>query len=173
MTIGFALQLDRAARMVAQHAVDPSLPGLEEVIDKLTAATFDAAAATSYEAAVKRAEQRVLVSRVMWLAQGSPNNDVRAIASFRLQKLATRLRTSPGTEDAEIGHRALLAADIKRFLERSQEAVGIVPAEPAPPGAPIGDLGEDWLGAPARCTFDDQAPWRWLYLLGTGDFSTV
>ena len=163
VTIGFALQLDRAARVVAQHAVDPTLPGLEEVIDKLTAATFDAVAATPYEAAVKRAEQRVLVSRVMWLAQGSPSNDVRAIASLRLTKLATRLRTSPGTEDAEIGHRALLAADIKRFLERSQESVGIVPAEPAPPGAPIGDLGEDWLGAPGWCAWDEQAPWRWLY----------
>ena len=29
VTIGFMLQLDRAARMVAQHAVDPALPGLE------------------------------------------------------------------------------------------------------------------------------------------------
>src|ERR1035438_10322745 len=27
VTIGFVLQLDRAARMVAQHAVDPALPG--------------------------------------------------------------------------------------------------------------------------------------------------
>ncbi len=163
VTIGFVLQLDRAARLVAQHAVDPSLPGLEEVIDKLSAATFDAAAATPYEAAVRRAEQRVLVSRVMWLAQGSPNGDVRAIASLRLQKLAARMRAQPGTEDAEIGHRALLAADIKRFLERSQETVGIVPAEPAPPGAPIGDLGQDWLGTPSWCGWDDQAPWRWIF----------
>ena len=36
VTIGFVLQPDRAARMVAQHAVDPTLPGLEEVIDRLT-----------------------------------------------------------------------------------------------------------------------------------------
>ena len=42
VTIGFVLELDRAARMVAQHAVDPSLPGLEEVIDRLTKAIFDA-----------------------------------------------------------------------------------------------------------------------------------
>ena len=42
VTIGFLLQLDRASRMVAQHAVDPQLPGLEEVIDRLTKATFDA-----------------------------------------------------------------------------------------------------------------------------------
>ena len=45
VTIGFVLELDRSARMVAQHAVDPTLPGLEEVIDRLTKATFDAAAA--------------------------------------------------------------------------------------------------------------------------------
>ena len=51
VTIGFVLQLDRAARMVAQHAVNPALPGLEDVIDRLTAATFDAAATTPYEAA--------------------------------------------------------------------------------------------------------------------------
>jgi hypothetical protein len=163
VTVGFVLQLDRAARMVAQHAVDPTLPGLEEVIDKLTAATFDATTATPYEAAVRRAEQRVLVSRVMWLAQGSSNNDVRAAASLRLQRLESRLRTAPGVGDAEIGHRTLLAADIKRFLERPQETVGYVPAAPAPPGAPIGDLGQDWLSAPSGCAWDALAPWRWLY----------
>ena len=81
VTIGFVLQLDRAARMVAQHAVDPTLPGLEDVIDRLTAATFDAVAANPYEAAVRRAEERVLVNRVMWLAQASTNSDVRAAAS--------------------------------------------------------------------------------------------
>jgi len=164
VTIGFVLQLDRAARMVAQHAVDPTLPGLEEVIDKMTAATFDAATASPYEAAVRRAEQRVLVSRVMSLAQSSPNNDVRAIASLRLQKVERRMRALVGgLDDAEMGHRALLAADIKRFLERSQESVAIVPAQPAPPGAPIGDLGYDWLGAPGRCAWDDDAPWLWMY----------
>ena len=39
VTIGFVLQPDRAARMVAQHAVDPTLPGLDEVIDRFTKAT--------------------------------------------------------------------------------------------------------------------------------------
>src|SRR5256714_13215879 len=58
VTIGFVLQLDRAARMIAQHAVNPAMPGLEDVIDRLTAATFDVATASGYEAAVQRAEQR-------------------------------------------------------------------------------------------------------------------
>ncbi len=43
VTIGFMLQPDRAARMVAQNAVDQSLPGLGEVIDRLIRATFDQA----------------------------------------------------------------------------------------------------------------------------------
>src|SRR4029079_14693736 len=50
VTLGFALQLERASRLVAQHAVDPSLPGLEDVIDRFTRATFDATTANAYEA---------------------------------------------------------------------------------------------------------------------------
>src|SRR5580765_8619676 len=92
VTIGFTLELDRAARMVAQHAVNPASPGLEDVIDRLTAATFDAPTASPYEAAVRRAEERVLVDRVMWLAAASPNGQVRAIASMKLSKLAARLK---------------------------------------------------------------------------------
>ena len=146
VTIGFVLQLDRAARVIAQHAVDPALPGLEEVIDRLTKATFDAPVANPYEAEVRRAEERVLVDRVMWLATGAPNGQVRAVASFRLQKLAARLRADAGATEAEQAQHALLAADIKRFLERPAEVMRVIPAADAPPGAPIGgDTGMDWL----------------------------
>ena len=148
VTIGFVLQLDRAARMVAQHAVDPAAPGLEFVIDRLTAATFDAPAATGYEAAVRRAEERVLVDRVMWLATASPNNEVRSIASMKLSKLATRARTAVSKTEADAAHRTLLAADIKRFLERPAEEMKVIPAPDAPPGAPIGEAPLDWLARP-------------------------
>jgi hypothetical protein len=146
VTIGFTLQLDRAARMVAQHAVDPGLPGLEETIDRLTKATFDAPAATAYEAAIRSAEERVLVDRVMWLATAAPNPQVRAIAAWKLSKLAARLRSEATTGEAEQAQRALLAADIKRFLERPAETMRVMPAPDAPPGAPIGgESAMDWL----------------------------
>jgi Met-zincin/Domain of unknown function (DUF5117) len=151
VTIGFVLQLDRAARMVAQHAVKPALPGLEDVIDRLTAATFDAAATTPYEAAVRRAEERVLVDRVMWLATAAPNSDVRAIAALKLSKLAARLRTGVARNEADTAQRTLIAADIKRFLERPAEVARTIAAPDAPPGAPIGDVPLDWLATP---------PWR-------------
>jgi hypothetical protein len=163
VTIGFLLQLDRAARMVAQHAVDPSLPSLEEVLDRLTRATFDAVTATPYEAEVRRAEERVLVNRVMWLATASTNGQVRAVASLRLQRLSARLRAEVGKADADLAQHTLLAADIKRFLERPAGPAGIITAAPAPPGAPIGDTGQDWLGLPTWCGWDAARPDLWIY----------
>jgi hypothetical protein len=157
VTIGFVLQPDRAARMVAQHAVDPALPGLSEVIDRLTRATFDAETASPYEQEIRRAAERVLVSRLTWLASSAPNGQVRAIASLKLQKLADRLRT-PATArpEADEAQQTLLAADIKRFLERPMaDGAAIVPAPPAPPGAPIGDSGQDWLARPAWCAWEE------------------
>ncbi len=118
VTIGFMPQPDRAARMVAQYAVDQALPGLGEVIDKLINATFDATTSGTYEAEVRRATERVLVDRVMWLASAKQNAQVRAIASYKLQQLAARLRAEVGRTDSDVAAHTLLAADIKRFLER-------------------------------------------------------
>jgi hypothetical protein len=150
VTIGFVLQLDRAARMIGQHAVNAQSPGLEDVIERLIAATWDAPTSTPYEAAVRRAEERVLVDRVMWLAMASPNSQVRAIASMKLSKLAARAKTAVNKTEADTAQRTLIAADIKRFLERPIDLQRPIPlpAPDAPPGAPIGDLGWDWLARP-------------------------
>lgn len=149
VTIGFMLQPDRAARMVAQYAVDQALPGLGEVIDKLVKATFDATTAGTYEAEVRRATERVLVDRVMWLASGAQNAQVRAIASYKLQRLATRLRAEVGRTDSDVAAHTLLAADIKRFIERpTADLQKVIPASAAPPGAPIGDAPLEWLARP-------------------------
>ena len=134
--------------MVAQHAVNPALPGLEDVIDRLTAATFDAPTATPYEAAVRRAEERVLADRMMWLAAAAANSQVRAIASLKLSKLAARLKAAAGRSEADAAQQTLIDADIKRFIERPAEVAHTLPAPPAPPGAPIGDAPLDWLAAP-------------------------
>jgi hypothetical protein len=167
VTIGFVLELDRAARMVAQHAVDPSLPGLEEVIDRLTKATFDAPAASPYEAEIRRAEERVLVDRVMWLATGASNGQVRAIAAWKLAKLAARLKGEVSTGEAEQAQHALLAADIKRFLDRPADPARPMPAPDAPPGAPIGgDPGMDWLAPAPGCNWSAAHPDWWYTMDG-------
>ena len=163
VTIGFLLQLDRASRMVAQHAVNPAMPGLEDVVDRLTAATFDAPTASPYEAAVRRAEERVLVDRLMWLASSSPNGQVRAIASLKLSRLATRMKAAVSKTEADTAQRMLLAADIKRFIERPIDLTRPFPhtAPDAPPGAPIGDPGQDWLARPPD--WGGSRMWNWDY----------
>lgn len=153
VTIGFVLQLDRAARLVAQHALDPALPGLAEVVERLEKATFDAAAANPYEAEIRRAEERVLADRLMWLAGAAPNGQVRAIATWKLGKLEARLKAkapaqAAGSDESEQAHRALLAADIKRFLEQPSAPPKTIFAPDAPPGAPIGDAPWGWLDPP-------------------------
>ncbi len=162
VTIGFALEPDRAARMVAQHAEDPSLPGLREAIDRLDKATFGAAAATPYEQEVRRAEERVLVDRLTWLATTAPNPQVRATTSLALSDLSARLKAQPGVGEADRAQHVLMIADIKRFLERPAEPTAIMPAPDAPPGAPIGgDTGMDWLAPAPRCDWSPSHPDKW------------
>jgi hypothetical protein len=85
---------------------------------------------------------------VMWLATGAPNSQVRAIASWKLGKLGARLRVEASKGEGESAQNALLAADIKRFLERPAETIKPQAPPDAPPGAPIGDSGMDWLERP-------------------------
>jgi hypothetical protein len=121
----------------------------------LTKATFDAPVSSPYEAEVRRAEERVLVDRMMWLATGSPNGQVRAIVSLKLTKLAARLKAESSSSDGEQAQHALLAADIKRFLDRPGEQQKPVVAPDAPPGAPIGgDSGMEWLDRPPYSSVD-------------------
>src|SRR5436190_1134501 len=77
--------------------------------------------------------------------------DSAATAAFKLGKLAARLRSETIASEPEQAQRALLAADIKRFLERPADIAHPMPAPNAPPGAPIGEPAMDWL-APA--------PWK-------------
>jgi uncharacterized protein DUF4953/uncharacterized protein DUF5117 len=152
VTIGFTLQPDRAARMVAQHAIDPSLPGLSEVVDALRTATFQATTSSPYEEEIRRATARALVERLMWLAGGAPMAQVRAEASEALRKIQIGEHGLRGNGDGPA--QALLAADIKRFLERPIEPLRTPTTYDAPPGAPIGDTGIDWLAPVAWCGWE-------------------
>jgi hypothetical protein len=146
LSVSSILEPRRAARMVEQHALDESLPGLGTVVDELLAATFGASADTPYEAEVLRAIQRVVVERLMGLAADAVMHQVRAMASLRLERLRDDFRgfTSYAT-DSEAAHYALLARDINRFLERPAVDFTQPAAVTAPPGAPIGQPALEWI----------------------------
>jgi hypothetical protein len=143
LTIGFLFDEARAARLVEQNALDPTLPGLHGVVDKVLAATFAAAPADPYQAEIQRAVQRVVIDHLMRLASTADMSQVRAIASAKLRARAAALPAAGTTPAA--AHIALLAADIKRFLDRPTAPAAATPLPTAPPGAPIGEPAMDWL----------------------------
>ena len=145
-TVTNMLDPSRAARMVEQNALDPSLPGFDEVLARLVHEVFSVEAANSYEAEINRAVERVLVDRMMILAGSAPMPQVRATTSFYLEQLASGLAGEVESAAAgEAAHYGLLSRDIGRFLNRPAEAFTQPADQAIPPGAPIGEPAMDWL----------------------------
>ena len=89
-TVAMLLRTDRAARLIAQHAIDQSMPGLNNVLNALIAASFDVTPTNSYEAEIGRAVERVVVDRITRLAGLAAMPQVRAVASLHLEQLVER-----------------------------------------------------------------------------------
>jgi hypothetical protein len=136
LVIQLLLDRERAARLVAQHALDPALPGLDQVIDRLVSATFESRPVDGYQAEIGRAVQRVVVERLMTLAASAPMAQVRAVVTQKLADLASRPASVSSAETRAA--RALVVADIRRFLSRPYDPTRILEPPPAPPGSPIG-----------------------------------
>src|SRR4029078_11426943 len=156
MTIGFLLSNDRAARMVAQSAIDPSLPGLDDVIDRVINATVDLKTTAAYEAEIERAIQRVVVSHLMQLANGAQMSQGGEIAGATLKAIHARMgQAAPKTAPinaSESAPRQMLASDISRFFTGpGDQATRIISVPTLPPGAPIDSPMDYLLGLDLEC----------------------
>jgi hypothetical protein len=145
-TVSEILNAQIAARLIQQHALDASMLSLEEVIDRLLAATFGQTPANGYEAEINRAVERVVVDNLMRLAATAPMSQARAVATLSLEELDDRMQTASGMQTADVAHYNLLSRDIERFMSRPAETYSQPGTPGAPPGAPIGDSGLDYLG---------------------------
>ena len=139
----------RAARIVQQHALDSSLPGLVEVLAHTFQTVFTMETDDGYEQEIVRAVQRAVVEQVMSLAANAPMPQVRAIATSQLATMSLRIAARIGQADEMIGpsqaHFALLERDVERFLTRPAAAYSQSRQQTAPPGAPIGQPAPSWL----------------------------
>ncbi|MEP7013649.1 MAG: zinc-dependent metalloprotease [Acidobacteriota bacterium] len=145
--LGDLLAPERAARLVDQHRRDPSLPGLEEVMDKIIAASFSGGGSPRL-AEIRRTVESVAVARLIGLA-GNPaaTSGVRARVEAALSTLARRPISGgePAEERAYFGH---LVREIERFFHRAEALDRPVESAPEiPPGQPIGG-GQPGLGMP-------------------------
>ena len=155
--VGGVFNGSRAARLLQQSMLDPSLPDLAGVIDAFVAVGMPNAGDTPYEAEVRRAVGRVVAEGLMRLSGSAQMPQVRAVADQRLERLGIMAEGRSQAYDANAAHFALLADDIRRFRERPYGALTAPGAPSAPPGAPIGSPAMDWIGgggAPAGFLLD-------------------
>jgi hypothetical protein len=156
-TLSRVLEPSRAARLVQQHALDPELPGLGEVLTALVDAVRPEPNETPYGTELRLAAFRVVVDRIMALADQASMPHVRAIATRNLTDMLEEMAANPPPE-REAAFVALVYRDVERFLEKPS-APYMMPGTPnAPPGAPIGQPAMEWL---ARDAWSMAGPAGW------------
>jgi hypothetical protein len=137
ITLSFLLNPDRATRLVQYRARNTQNPGLDEVIDKLIAATWRSAPADAMLAETGRAIDNVLLYRLMLLASNAQASEqAKAIAWLKLDDLRKWALTAPAKDTAQRAHYIFAAAEIKRFQDDPRQIGVNKPAE-APDGPPI------------------------------------
>ena len=126
--VGGMLAPQRAARVVALHARDGSLPALEEVVARLVDDAFDRAA-TGSEATLVRLVQSVVVDELVVLADNeNATVESRSAAEWGLRR--ARERTVQAATSAEPGeaegeqatrdaHAMQLVSKVDRFMART------------------------------------------------------
>ncbi len=139
ITVGLILHPERAARLVQYHAEDNNLPGFEEVIDKLLAATWKAEPVLGLGGQVQRAVDGVVLYDLMALAANDRAPlQVRASSLAKLVALREWLAGQAPGENGMKTYYQFAVAQIKRF-ETNPKEIGVPkPADP-PPGQPIGE----------------------------------
>jgi len=122
------------------------------------AATWKAPAAAGYPGEIQHTVNMVVLTKLMSLAANDKAaNQVRAVASWKLEQLKTWLNTQRRLT-ADENRRAFLyysSEQIKRFQEDPKKA-NITPTQQPPDGQPI---GMDWWGRA-----DDGCSYRWTQI---------
>ncbi|MGB2714082.1 MAG: zinc-dependent metalloprotease [Vicinamibacterales bacterium] len=143
LVVSNLLEPARAARLTEQHALDSSLPGLSDVIDRLIRASGQDQATTPYESELARAVQHVVIDNLITLADRAPMPQVRAVATLKLRQRVQAWSPGTGASSAvntsQLAMNSYLAAEIKRFLDRPSSPAPRPVVPEAPPGAPIGE----------------------------------
>jgi len=121
-TLGMLLHEERAARLVEQNALDPSLPSLEDVLKRVNEATFGREGGDAYAEEILRVTERAYVEHLMRLAAGAGMPQVRAVATRTLADLGVDLSERAAAASAPGRAHYFLVADM-------------------PPGSPIGMPG--------------------------------
>jgi hypothetical protein len=140
LAVSALLEPHRAARLNQFHALDKNNPDFAEVAGALVTRTWRVPVTTdAYRAAIERAVQSLVVTRLMDLAaDADASTQVRAVATEQLRTLLLSDTANPSNDEATSAHRRATHDDIERFLVRPAEPRKRTTPLPTPPGDPIG-----------------------------------
>ncbi|WP_442678737.1 zinc-dependent metalloprotease [Sphingomonas sp. ASY06-1R] len=132
VTLDALLAPARLTRLLQQHERDAGLPGLDEMVDRLTAGVVDKAQ--------DEVGQRIAWRTIVRIAQarrdsaGDPN--VAAVLDNRLRALADRLAAMKAAWAGSLARTLRNRDDLNALLDAQKDKPSI------PPGMPIGDSAE-------------------------------
>lgn len=150
MVARLILNADRCARLVEQHGRLGMKPGLEDVIDALTRATWKSPRQDGFAADIQRVVDMAVLNRWLRLAANSnASPQVRAVAAYKLHELNQWISFElDRTKDpAQRAHLFRASALIERFAQHPSEFEQY-DTPPPPAGAPIG------TGWPPTCDYE-------------------
>jgi hypothetical protein len=140
LAVSRLLEPRRAARLIQFHALDKANPDFREVLHALVTRTWRAGVPRDdYHAAVERAVQSLVVTRLMDLAaDDNASPQVRAVASEALRTIMEEETIDTARDHATLTHFRATREEIERFLTRPDAPRRRTPPPPTPPGDPIG-----------------------------------
>ena len=147
MTLGMILHPERAARLVAQHAINTSLPSLDKVIDHIINATVKTPQQSGYAGEIQRIVNNQVIKQLISLSTNKSTPDqVRAVATFKINELQQWLGAAAAIDIDWRAHFLFAKTQIKSFEEKPGDITPFTPIA-APDGAPLGTTDEEWLNA--------------------------
>lgn len=133
VTLGTLLAPTRLARLMVQHAADPAALGVQELLDKLTAATID-----SSDPLRQRLAYRTIVTMAQVARRPGTTPEVALMLGQQVETIAGNLSRRKGDSWSQALARQLLdAQQLEKLLADRPRMTDV------PPGDPIGE--SDWF----------------------------
>jgi len=150
LTFNALLDARRAERLVAQHALDPTLPGLNKVLEATRSKLIDHYRGAESGAALQIAQRLIerYATALMRLDTPGASGAVRASADGALNALAEILdERRLNRQHERMAFNRWLAGTIRAWRAREAEAFSpLRPAPEIPAGSPIGARAETTAG---------------------------
>lgn len=145
MVLDLIVQPERAARLAYQKDFDNTLPGLAEVLDRVSGRVWQTPVARdAYDAALQRIAQQSWIDALVGLATHAKNPPaVHSTVHHHLRTLETWLGHYPGTDTATRAHRSTTRYELQRFFARDYTPPKQEDQLTIPPGEPIGQIDPD------------------------------